>query len=50
MVEVRANLVRAKVIGRTAVELGEACHGSDIGFLRPGGKPLQLHVMDHLGA
>jgi hypothetical protein len=50
MVEVRANLVRAEVIGRTAIELGEAGHGSDIGFLSLGSKPLQLHVVDHLDA
>jgi hypothetical protein len=50
MVEVRANLVRVELIGGTAVELGEAGHGSDIGFLSPGGQPLQLHVTKHFGA
>jgi hypothetical protein len=50
MVQVRADLVRAELIGRTTVELGQACNGSDRGFLGPRGELLHLHVTDHLGA
>ena len=48
--EGRAQRVRAEVSGRTAIQLGEACPGSARGVLRPGGKPLPLPGVDHLGA
>ena len=48
--EGRAHRVRAELSGRTAIQLGEACPGSDRGCLRPGGKPLPLPGVDHLGA
>ena len=48
MVEVRAHLVRAELVGRTAVELGSASDSGHIGLLGFQGQPLQLHITDHL--
>ena len=50
MVERRPDLVRAQGVGCTAIERGQACDGSDGGFLGLGSKPLQRHIVGHLGA
>jgi hypothetical protein len=50
MVQVCPDLVRAQVVRCTALALGQSCDGSDIGFLGPGSKPLQLQVSGHLSA